>query len=83
MPSQTESGKAFEYCLAVELSKFLSVPFTSNSSKVIALNSFNVHQQIERKKMQRAADEAAVFLGCHEDRFKHSVSVYLRQIKKE
>ncbi len=78
MPSQTESGKAFEYCIAVELSEFLSIPFVSNGSKASAKRSFEIHPEYERDKMRGAADEAAVFLGCHEDGFKHAKSVYLQ-----
>lgn len=33
--TQTESGKAFEYQLALELSKFLNIPFLPTPEKTI------------------------------------------------
>jgi hypothetical protein len=63
---QTESGKAFEYQLAVEISKFLGIPFLDTAEKVIGLNCYNIVPDAEKEKIQRAADEATTFLCCHD-----------------
>ena len=76
--NQVESGKAFEYSIAVELSNFLHAPFIENTSKFIAEDSFNAHSHIERKRMQRAADEATIFLACSDDRMEHAIKIYLQ-----
>lgn len=75
---QTTTGKAFEYQIAVELSKFLNVPFTDTREKENGLNCLNTLSGDEQRKMERAADEATVFLCCHDSRFKKAVSVALQ-----
>lgn len=82
MAGQTDSGKAFEYQLAVELSKFLEKPFLDSTAKAIAKAAFNAHSIVEQGKIQRAADEAVVFLANHDDRFKKAVSVTLQDDKQ-
>lgn len=76
--SQTDSGKAFEYQLAIEFSKFLNIPFLDTPEKTIAELCFLSHTQKEQEKFQRAADEAAVFLSCHDKRFTQGISVFLQ-----
>jgi hypothetical protein len=82
MPTQTDSGKAFEYQLAMELAKFLEKPFLDSTAKEIAKAAFNAHSIIEQGKIQRAADEATVFLCNHDDRFKKAVSITLQDDKQ-
>lgn len=50
--TQTVSGKAFEYQLAVELSKFLNIPFLPTAEKTIGLNCMNAVPEIEATKIQ-------------------------------
>ena len=76
--SQTDSGKAFEYQLAVEFSDFLNIPFIDNPEKTIAELCFLSHSQKEQDKLKRAADEATVFLVCHDNRFKQGIAVHLQ-----
>lgn len=81
MPNQTETGKAFEYQLAIEISKFLNVPFIDSAEKTIGLNCFNINTAKEQIKFQRAADEATTFLCCHDNRFKLAKHISLQPDK--
>lgn len=76
--SQRDSGKAFEYQLAAELSKFLKIPFLDTPDKTSAELCFLSHSQKEQDKIQRAADEASIFLSCHDKRFTQGISVFLQ-----
>lgn len=67
---QTESGKAFEFQLALEISKFLNIPFVENSEKIVGERFLSLCDEREQYKIQRAADEACVFIRCHDNRFK-------------
>jgi hypothetical protein len=78
---QTESGKAFEYQLATEFAKFLNIPFTDSPEKTIGAKCYDLCDTKERAKIQRAADEASIFIRCHDDRFKNAVSVLLQPDK--
>lgn len=79
---QTVTGKAFEYHLAIELSKFLNIPFLDTPEKKIGANCVNELTGQERKRMQRAADEATTFLCCHDSKFKQALSVALQPDKE-
>jgi hypothetical protein len=76
--TQSDSGKAFEYQIAIEFSKFLEIPFNDTPEKSIAEFCFLAHPKTEQDKMQKAANESAVFLCCHDTRFDDGISVYLQ-----
>lgn len=78
---QTESGKAFEYLLAVEFSDFLKIPFLDSSEKNLGQTYYNRMDEKEQYKIERACDEASTFLICHDERFKKATSVYLQPDK--
>lgn len=82
MTSQTESGKAFEYQIAVELSAYLDKPFLDSTAKDVAEAAYSGQPQDEKDKIQRAANEAVVFICCHDDRFKQTVSIALQDDKE-
>ena len=79
---QTESGKAFEFRLAFEFAKFMNIPFTNSSEKKIGENCYNLCDEKERHKIQRAADEASIFIRCHDNRFKDAISIALQGDKE-
>lgn len=80
--TQTDSGKAFEYQIANEFALYLDRPFLVNTAKGVAERAYLAHSQAERNKLQRAANEAVVFLCCHDDRFKKAISVNLQDDKE-
>ena len=81
-PTQTESGKAFEYALAYALAAFLDKPFTDSNAKTIAHNAYLLHSETEQDKMDKAASEAVVFLCAHDERFGDTISVSLQDDKQ-
>jgi len=82
MTTQTDSGKAFEYQIAVELALYLDKPFLDTSAKNIAYRAYFVHSQAEQVKIQQAANEAIVFLCCHDNRFKKAEVIVLQDDKE-
>ncbi|GAB6394158.1 MAG: HaeIII family restriction endonuclease [Bacteroidales bacterium] len=78
---QTESGKAFEYCLAVDFAECLPVPFIDSAEKQTGLKCFGSCDAGEQDKIRRAAREAAIFLINHDAQFKQAVSVTLQPDK--
>lgn len=62
MPSQTESGKAFEYALACSMYRHIkkkqSIEFKKNTSYNVALKSFDLFNVTEQEKYNWAADAA-------------------------
>lgn len=80
--TQTDSGKAFEYQIAVELGLYLDKPFLESTAKEVAKNSYLAHSQEEQDKIQKAANEAVVFICCHDERFKQAVSITLQDDKE-
>lgn len=79
--TQTDSGKAFEYQIAVELGLYLDKPFLESTAKEVAKNSYLAHSPEEQDKIQKAANEAVVFICCHDERFKQAVSITLQDDK--
>ena len=80
--TQTESGKAFEYQIAIELALYLDKPFSESTAKEVAKKAYLAHSQEEQVKIQKAANEAVVFLCCHDDRFNKAVSITLQDDKE-
>lgn len=80
--TQTDSGKAFEYQIAFELGLYLDKPFLDSTAKAVAQKAYFTHSQIEQDKIQRAANEAVVFLCCHDERFKNAVFITLQDDKE-
>lgn len=78
MNTQTESGKAFEYQLALELEKHLSIPLIHNPEFAVAKKAFEAHPPKEKHKIQRAADEAVIFLLGFEKKLHEGISIYLQ-----
>ena len=78
MTLQTVSGKAFEYQLGVHLADRLKIPFISSSEKTVGERAFGLRLPTEQVKLVRAADEASVFVICHDSRFKNAASVELQ-----
>ncbi len=80
--TQTLSGKAFEYQIAVEFSLYLDKLFLDSTAKTIAQKAYLAHSQEQQDKIQKAANEAVVFLCCHDERFKQAVSITLQDDKE-
>lgn len=80
--TQTDSGKAFEYQIAIELELYLNKPFLDSTAKIVAQKAYFAHSQTEQDKIRRAANEAVVFLCCHDERFKNTVSITLQDDKE-
>ena len=69
MPSQAESGKAWEYGLARRLAQINGVPILSNNTQLKAHKAYHQYGEHAQKEFARAADAAANFLEAHDDRF--------------
>jgi hypothetical protein len=76
--NQTQSGKAFEFQLALALSKYLNISFLDNGEKKVGEACFLSHSLQEQHKIERAADEAITFLLGFEKRYHEGVAVYLQ-----
>ena len=70
--TQTVSGKAFEYQLAVELSKFLNIPFLPTAEKTIGLNCMNAVPEIEATKIQALKFDIK-FIGMPQTVARHEI----------
>ena len=81
-PTQTQSGKAFEYILADNLAAFQDKPFTDGTAKEIARAAYFMHSAKEQESMKKAASEAVVFLCAHDVRFGRTMSVSLQDDKE-
>lgn len=81
-PTQTQSGKAFEYALAYAFATFQDKPFTDGMAKKIAHAAYLMHSAKDRKSMDKAANEAAVFLCSHDKRFERTVSISFQDDKE-
>jgi hypothetical protein len=68
--SQNESGRAFEYRLAVSLSNLLTAKIEDNSQIQAAQKCFEKADNRERERIVKASDEAARFLFAHDNRLK-------------
>lgn len=68
--TQTESGKAWEYGLARQLADMLNRGATLifDAPRLKSQNAYNLLSRRERRKIDRAANEAAVFLLAHDAR---------------
>ena len=78
MSTQTESGKALEYALAIELVKYLEIPLLQTAEKTTGENAFLSLSPEEQHKTQRAADEAVTFLLGFEKGLHSGISIYLQ-----
>ena len=78
MSTQTESGKAFEYKLASKFSEYLSIPFIDSPEKQRGERAYTAHDEKERKKIERAADEVSVFIARCDSRSKNPIAVALQ-----
>jgi hypothetical protein len=81
-PTQTQSGKAFEYAIASALAQFQDKPFADGSAKQIAHAAYLMHSEKDRESMDKAASEAVVFLCAHDERFGRTLSVSLQDDKE-
>jgi hypothetical protein len=68
MVSQNESGRAFEYGLAVSLSNQLPAPIRHDPSAVLAQRCFEKCSETEKENIVMAAGEASAFLIAHDAR---------------
>ncbi|MDE0470491.1 MAG: HaeIII family restriction endonuclease [Ekhidna sp.] len=80
--SQVKNGKAFEYALVLEISRLTRSKITDNTAAQIAKDYYNSISGDNRKHFDRAADEASVFLECHDDRFDKSHLITLQSDSK-
>ena len=69
MPSQAESGKAWEYGLARRLGRMNRVSILSSNAQLAALRAYHQYGEQARAEIERAAVAAANFLEAHDDRF--------------
>lgn len=69
MPSQAESGNAWEYGLAHRLARINGVPILSNNAQLKALKAYHQYSEHAQSEFARAAGAAANFLEAHDDRF--------------
>ena len=67
--SQTESGKAWEFGLAIKCADVFNCSLNFDSSRLVAQNSYYLLPQSERNRMNKAAGEVAAFLLAHDTRF--------------
>ena len=69
MPSQAESGKAWEYALAHRLAQINGVPILSNNAQLAALKAYHQFGEEAQDEFKSAAVTAASVLEAHDDRF--------------
>lgn len=79
---QMDSGKAFEYQVAVEFSNYLNKPFLDSRAKEVAKKAYFSQLQEEQDKLRQAANRAVDFLCCHDSYFSKAMLIKL-QIDKE
>ena len=60
--TQTQSGKAWEYAIALELSTLLKIPIVNNKPKLTAQNAHKKMSKIECANATKAASEVIKFL---------------------
>ena len=72
---QTEKGKAFEYALALQLSKVLNAPLIASTAEN-AKRCYEICH--ESKSMDSAAHEAALFLAVYESKLESTTSISLQ-----
>ena len=86
MPTQTESGKAFEYALAHSLyekvQKIQEIEFLKNSSYIIALDSYNIFSKNEQKEYDLAAESAVKHITYLEPRLNYPPPIDAKLIIK-
>jgi hypothetical protein len=70
--SQNESGRAFEYGLAISLSNQLPAPIRDDSPARLAKRCFEKCSEVEKENIVRAAAEVALFLIAHDNRLSNS-----------
>lgn len=68
MPSQTESGKAWEYGLARQFVNLSNAKLVINRPRYQSQTSYDLLSDSERLAINRAANEAVVFLRAHDPR---------------
>ena len=78
MPSQTQSGKAWEYGLARSLSVINEIPISRNAAFYTACAGYEAHPLDEQKAIGRAADAAILFLEEHDHRVGDLASLSLQ-----
>lgn len=69
MPSQAESGKAWEYGLAHRLAQINGVSIFSNNAQLAVLKAYHQYGEHAQAEIRRAAVAAATFLEAHDNRF--------------
>jgi len=70
--SQNETGRAFEYGVAVSLCKYLPAPIKDGVQLQRAKRCFEVCDESEQHNIAKAASEAAAFLAAHDVRLSES-----------
>ena len=68
-PTQTESGKAFEYALASAISKASGAQLIQNPACIDAKLYFQASDPAEQKNMEKAATKASSFLCSNDQNF--------------
>jgi hypothetical protein len=77
--SQNDTGRAFEYGIALSLSKTLPAPFQANRQSQTARACFAACSPKEQERIIDAAEEVAMFLAAHDDRLADTnCQVYLQ-----
>ena len=66
--SQNDMGRAFEYGIALSLSKILSLPITENTYILVAKQCFNSSSVLEQQNIIKASNQAVTFLVIHDNR---------------
>lgn len=76
--NQVESGKAWEYGLAKAFADICAIPLLNNSPRNTAQKAYNCLTQEQRNRIDRAANEAVVFLRAHDARLDKTTQVSLQ-----
>lgn len=74
--TQVDNGKSFEFALAAQISKTTGVQITANSASNVAKGYYNGNPK--RGHMDRAANEAVVFLQIREKRLNNATNIILQ-----
>ena len=77
MPTQTESGRAFEYGLAQAFRKTNKARIYPPDNLAGIKAAYEKQSDTERQRIDLASGEAAIFIACHDDNAHTANSVYL------